>query len=249
MRGQLLEQLAVSSDDCIAFIGGGGKTTAMLALAAELAAVGAPCVVTTTTKIWPPADVPLVLQEGNPDFISEATATLDRRGQVAIGHNLTDRGKLAGVSGETVEALRSTGAAVLVEADGSAGRPLKVHATHEPVIPHCATLVVAVAGLDVLGMPVGLDSVHRLDPFLTLTGADPGDPIGEEHVIAAVSAMTHRIAPSMRRAVLLNKLDSPQARVSAGHIASTLCAGDPDLVVLPTIGGRPVARHEAGAIA
>ena len=44
---------------------------------------------------------------------------------------------------------------VLVEADGSAGRPLKAHADHEPVVSPRADLVIAVIGVDCLGAPAG----------------------------------------------------------------------------------------------
>ena len=50
---------------------------------------------------------------------------------------------------------------VLVEADGSAGRPLKAHAEHEPVVSARADLVIAVIGVDCLGRPMDDEHVHR----------------------------------------------------------------------------------------
>ena len=54
----------------------------------------------------------------------------------------------------------------LIEADGARRLPLKAPATHEPVIPEGASLVVAVAGIDGAGRPVS--EVHRPELYARL---------------------------------------------------------------------------------
>ncbi len=66
---------------------------------------------------------------------------------------------------------------VLVEADGSRGRPLKAPAEHEPVIPASTDVVVAVVGLSVIGQALSEEFVHRPARVAALTGCRLGDTV------------------------------------------------------------------------
>ena len=65
---------------------------------------------------------------------------------------------------------------IIVEADGAAGRPLKVPADHEPVIPAATTVVVVVASLAAIGGRI-VDVTHRPERVVALLGC------GEDHVL------------------------------------------------------------------
>ena len=73
---------------------------------------------------------------------------------------------------------------VLVEADGSAGKPLKAHAAHEPVIPDNAAQVICVAGASGLNRPIS-EAVHRPEIFFQMTNCAVATP---KAVAAALKA-------------------------------------------------------------
>jgi probable selenium-dependent hydroxylase accessory protein YqeC len=124
----------------LSFVGAGGKTTLIEYFAAEAIRRGKRVAITTTTKIW--TKEPYVLWadlgrgEARPDFVRVGKAVED--------------GKLTALEAEEVAELGSAYDLVLIEADGSKGRPLKYPAEYEPVIPSFSDHVIVVAGLDAL---------------------------------------------------------------------------------------------------
>lgn len=102
-------------------------------------------------------------------------------GHISVGHSIAPDGKMRGLDTDilihTITALHQKIQATrkhplsrvacrhlwpiwIIEADGAAGRPLKAHAAHEPVIPSCATEIIMMAGLDALGQTLK-NVVHR----------------------------------------------------------------------------------------
>ena len=144
----LHQALGLQRPALAAAVGGGGKTTLLFALAAESAEHGMTIVTTTTKMTLPPESKQLPLIVGA-DEASRAAALDDaqRRGLSAavVGAGRGDRGRILGVQpGWPARALRAPGVGlVAVEADGSAGRPFKAPAEHEPVIPDGVDLVIA----------------------------------------------------------------------------------------------------------
>lgn len=124
----------------LSLVGAGGKTTLIEFLAAEAVHQGKRVAITTTTKIW--AKAPYALWpdlskvEEQPDF-------------VRVGKTVAD-GKLTALQEGEVAELGSAYDLVLIEADGSKGKPLKYPAEYEPVIPSFSDGVIVVAGLDAL---------------------------------------------------------------------------------------------------
>ena len=180
----------------LATVGGGGKTTLLFALAAERAAArgdDSVSVLTTTTKFTVPRAAeafPTVLAT-NP--LVRAAAIADARGRglptVLVASGRGDRGRLLGVEpGWPAEALGIDGVAFVgVEADGSAGRPFKAPASHEPVIPDRATHVVAVAGVEALGARLDSRRVQRPERVSALTGAAEGAEVTAAMIGAVLS--------------------------------------------------------------
>ena len=148
-----------SGPELVAFVGGGGKTSLLFALAAALPGR---VIITTTTRIFA-AQMRLAPAVVYADDLSPLGTLLDVHGRcLVVGH--VDGDKARGVDPDLPGRLlaRPDVDAVVVEADGSRMRPVKAPAEHEPVIPPQATLVVPVAGLDALEGP--LDEVaHRAE--------------------------------------------------------------------------------------
>jgi molybdenum cofactor cytidylyltransferase len=84
------------------------------------------------------------------------------------------------------EIAAKTLATVVVEADGSRGKPFKAPDTHEPVIPLSASLVVVVVGADAIGQPIGA-ICHRPERVTALTGAELHDLVSVDHIVAVAS--------------------------------------------------------------
>ena len=160
----LSRSLALNKDTprVIAVYGAGGKTTLLNRLASELAAAGAKAVLTTTTKIYRPPDMPLVLAGSPDEALRSLPGVLARDKTAALGRRLLEEEKVEGIDPAWVTPLlRETGAYLLVEADGAAGKPLKGYAPYEPVLPAAAHIIIPVIGLDALGARLLPGHVHR----------------------------------------------------------------------------------------
>ena len=191
-----------------AIIGGGGKTTLMEALAGELSQKGS-VILTTTTHIRRPAQYEM-LTGADEALVS---AALSRSHIVCVGE-AAEEGKLRAPQ-LSIEALARLADFVLVEADGSKGLPLKAHEAHEPVIPSCAQRVVAVAGIDGVGRPIG-EVCHRSARYAQLALAD------EESAVTPELAARVLNAESGFDRVYINKVESAATYEAAQAMAKEL---------------------------
>jgi probable selenium-dependent hydroxylase accessory protein YqeC len=173
--------LGISSGDVVAFVGAGGKSSAILAVADELAEAGMTFLVAPTTKMFVNEAEkmgPLVTSEDVDELRAKAEEALsDGAPGVVAGSGLLSKNRIGGVEPTAIASLASLADVVLVEADGSRRRPIKGTAEHEPALPEAATLVVAVGNISAFGMPVDEEHVHRPELFSKLTGIGPGQSI------------------------------------------------------------------------
>ncbi|ACB85772.1 selenium cofactor biosynthesis protein YqeC [Natranaerobius thermophilus] len=105
---------------------------------------------------------------------------------------------------------------ILVEADGSARLPLKLHNNFEPVLPASCDLVIVMAGIDALGKPLD-QVVHRWELADELLKQTPENDLAPETIVDSelfskiVLAAGHRarsqVKSSARIIPLINKLD------------------------------------------
>ena len=211
--------LQMETHRLVALVGAGGKTSTLYALAKEGALAGKRVVVTTTTHIMPHPALPLT------DHMEELPRLLEEHPVVTLGQFL--RSDKLSQAGRAEECLRWADL-VLVEADGARLRPLKAPAEHEPVIPSGASAVVAAAGLDCLGKPIG-EICHRPQLVAALLG------VGEEHIltpadVAAVLASPQGGRKSVRDTMafrcLLNKADTPEREAGGREIQELLAQQD-----------------------
>ena len=142
----------------VAFMGSGGKTTLLQAAAAACAAAGGAAILTTTTRC---EVLPGVAAVSWDELVSSGAAALPPVVYVHAGE--AEPGKWAGLTPEQVDELGGLvpDRVVLVEVDGAAGLPLKLHRPGEPVWPGRTSLAVVVMGVGAVGSKAG-GAVHRL---------------------------------------------------------------------------------------
>ena len=192
-----------------AVIGGGGKTTLLRTLGEELARSGARVILATTTKFLPFPGIETV--PGGEREIAEA---LGRAPLVCAAAPWGESGKLA-ESPVPMARLAALADYVLVEADGSAGLPLKAHAPHEPVIPAEAARTILVVGASGFGRPIR-EAAHRPERYAQLAECDI-----ETAVTPEIAARVLR-AEGLGDLVLANQAETPEAREMARKMAESL---------------------------
>ena len=233
---ELRRALRIQPKEVVAFVGGGGKTTAMFRLADELVAQGWRVVTTTTTRIFAAqialAPHHLTHPQGRPadQLLSALAHDLSSYPHTLVtGPTDHEVGKAFGVEPNVVRAMTTLSEvdAILDEADGSRMRPFKAPADHEPVVPSCTTLLVPVVGIDVLGRPLTDKYVHRAARVADLAGVEAGVVVTPD-VVAAV--LTHpqgglKGLPAGARVLpLVNKVEGAEPLKSARHLADRLLA-------------------------
>ncbi len=153
------------------------------------------------------------------------------------------RGKVEGISPSLADELYHDSEVhyLVVEADGSAGHPVKAPAEHEPVIPSSVTMVVAMMGLEAMGARLDEGTAFRVEQVKNVTGLHTGDiltPGGLAKVFLHPAGVFKGTPEDARRVVFLNKADLIREERKAIELADILLA-DPlkeiDRVVLGSV--------------
>lgn len=194
-----------------AVVGSGGKTTLLRTLGEELAGAGHTVLLCTTTKIFPFDGLPCARTEEELEKLRREHRLL------CAGTPYLNTGKLTALSVPLAE-LASWFDYVLVEADGSAQRPFKAHAAHEPVVPPEARRVVCMVGLSGLGAPIE-EVAHRPELYADLAGVSVQTPVTAE-IAAAVLRQEDR---GWR--FFINQADTPERWAWGRELASLLPGG------------------------
>lgn len=171
----LAGELGLGDRALVAFVGAGGKKTAMAHLTETATEQGRRAGYTTTTHM-PPPDYPLVLT----DTPSEGLGSVDT--PVAFAHERVPNPeratrKVRGHDPGTIGRLFEQDAFdwLLVKADGARRRECKAPGDDEPVIPARSTHVVPVVSVTAIGKPLDEQTVHRPDRVAALTDLDVGE--------------------------------------------------------------------------
>lgn len=200
----------------IAFVGSGGKTTAMFQLARQfLSRQNEGVIVTTTTHLSESelrfADKVLVASPGEDlnSLLSKIPKCL-----VLVSGSVTADHKLGGLSPEQMkqiwELAQEKKIPILLEADGSRGRPIKAPTEYEPVIPEFVSHVIVTAGLSGLGKYIDDKFIHRPEIFMKLADLTPEDAITPKSVAKVLShplGGLKGIPERAKRILLLNQAD------------------------------------------
>ncbi|HSM71015.1 MAG TPA: selenium cofactor biosynthesis protein YqeC, partial [Anaerolineales bacterium] len=218
----LAKALRLSPSSCVAFVGAGGKSTAMFDLAKEHAGT---VIVTATSHlgVW---QIPLVdFHIAAQDLSSLKHYGLKKEGSILITGEI-EGDRTRPISAEVLAWLhsycRSHSIPLLIEADGSRQKPLKAWADHEPPIPEFIDHVVQVVGMSGLGKPLTDELVHRAEMFAKLSGLQIGESITAE---ALTKVLTHadgglkHIPSEARKSMILNQADTPEVQ-SVAHALS-----------------------------
>jgi len=228
MKGLLLkEALGLKSREVISLVGGGGKTTLMFRLAKELLDGGKKVITTTTTRIMEPSseETPFLFVNADEKEIKRfVERNIGEYGHITLASERLGGGKLKGVSPSLIEDLCRSEVFdfMIIEADGSAGLPVKAPREGEPVIPSNTTLLVALLGTDGLGAELTEGKVFRPEIVSAITGIPMGGELTDEAMAALIShpkGITKGMPPFSRRIVFLNKVDIPDGEVKAEKVA------------------------------
>jgi probable selenium-dependent hydroxylase accessory protein YqeC len=242
----LIEALGLGPREHIALVGGGGKTTLMFALADELRRNRKRVITSTTTKVRHTEALQYkkaLLLEDDLDWKNKKAEGLNGEGLVFVGKRLLDSGKVEGIGASLADDIfhDSNVHYLVVEADGSAGHPLKAPAEHEPVIPSSATMVVAMMGLEAIGARLDETTAFRMEEVRKITNLDPGSvlaPSALAKVFVHPAGLFKGSPGKARRVVFLNKGDLIEEKRNATELAEILLtdpAGEIGCVVLGSL--------------
>ena len=234
---QLTTQLPLTGARCrvISLTGGGGKTSLMYRWATCLKDSGLTVITTTTTKLADSqrADSRFVKVSALETAIAvvEKTVSAGAHSSCPTLTLVSDRpaptGKVAGIEPQWIDRLAERFPAVffIVEADGSAGKPLKGYQDYEPVVPACTALLIPLVGLDALGCPADSAHVHRPDFFRRITGLAADELISPETVCTALlhpEGYLRTAPPQAMILPLLNKAETPQLQQMGQELAGCI---------------------------
>jgi molybdenum cofactor cytidylyltransferase len=216
--------------ESIAFVGAGGKTTAMFQLAREIQSQivnrQSSIIITATTHLG-------ISQVSQADQHIIAETITDLKELPDTGVTLVT-GPLEGERTQPVnkqvlfwlhEFSKRRGFPLLIEADGSRQRPLKAPAAYEPPIPDFVDTVIVVTGLSGLGKPLTEEFVFQAQRFREISNATNGQVVTPEMLIRVLSHPAgglKNIPPTARRVCLLNQAETPELQSIGGKIANEL---------------------------
>ncbi|HEU4746150.1 MAG TPA: selenium cofactor biosynthesis protein YqeC [Anaerolineales bacterium] len=247
MNVSLAKALRVSSSPCLAFIGAGGKTTAMFQLARELQA---PVIVTATSHLgtWQTGFADRHIIAGTPAPLEELEHGL--RGVILITGEIEGE-RTQPIHADLLNWLQQFcgyhAIPLLIEADGSRQKPLKAWEEHEPPIPSFVEQVVHVVGLHGMGKPLIDDYVHRAEFFSRLSGLDLQETITPDsllRVLAHPEGAIKNMPFGARKAVLLNQADTPELQSLAQGLSQPLLAFHDSVIISSLKQEKIFAVHE-----
>lgn len=249
---QLIEAFRDKQPTHLAFVGAGGKTSALFRVARELTTPPKSSrsyktiLVTTTTHFgaWQARLADQLVWIKSVAEVDELDQAMPEGILMLSGGEANDR--LSGLKQEELENVRQVAERLhlplLIEADGAHTRPLKAPDELEPVIPEFVQHVVVVAGLTGLGQPLSEKWVHRPKQFARLSGIDVGEMVTEQGLINVLrheQGGLKNIPPGSRKSVLLNQADTAELQAQGQAIAEHLLS-DYHSVIIASIsdGGK-----------
>ena len=203
----------ISQGSLIAVAGGGGKTGLIGLLEEELHEAGVPAIATVTTRLGRDQLASLELVQA--ESLEEAAEAAKRAAagqRILLGGPRREEGKprhgIPGVPSWWFPRLRAEGGSDLVwlvEADGSAGLPVKAHRETEPALPPRPYTLVIVLGAEALSRP-WREAVHRPEIFgRHVPLPETERPLAPEEIALFARKAWGRLEPDL---IFLNQLDA-----------------------------------------
>jgi probable selenium-dependent hydroxylase accessory protein YqeC len=187
----------------------------MSALANELVNENTRIISTTTTKIYEQqacGDI-IIIEKDIGKILSDLPQMLAEHRHITLAsEKLPAEGKLKGISPETIVGIAEMEQAdyIIIEADGAAMKPIKAPSAVEPVIPQNTTLVLAVVGIDALGLTIDRENVFRPEIVSRLTDLPIGGIITIDTIATLIThheGITKGSPPDARIIPVINKMD------------------------------------------
>ncbi|MAH10782.1 MAG: putative selenium-dependent hydroxylase accessory protein YqeC [Acidimicrobiaceae bacterium] len=207
---ELPEALGLTDREIVSFVGGGGKTTGLFALAATRSG---PTVVTTTTKMGRDRTGGLPVLIGPSDIEVAAAA---EKGSIIVWGD-ADENRATGVTVDACARYLDLVDTVVVEADGSRRRPFKAPLDYEPVVPPATTTLVACCGMAALYTPIR-EGCHRPERVAAIVGAGVEDLLTPDRLVQVLLSTegSTKDRPALARfAVVLNRVRAEHADLVA----------------------------------
>ena len=212
----------------VAFVGSGGKTSAIFQCAREY---NRPVLVTATTHLAVD-QIALADQHFFADAISELKERIPPGVTLITGRIQNDTNRTSGVTTAQLALIQALADAneipLLIEADGSRQRPLKAPAGHEPPIPEFVDAVVVLAGLSGLEQELTEETVHRPEIFSEITSLQIGNritPKALNQVLMHPTGGLKNIPAQAQRRIMLNQADTHRLQALATGMSRNLLEG------------------------
>lgn len=206
----LTSKISSSITPIISIVGAGGKTSLIFQLANEAKACGGSVLVTTTTKMWVPKKHQYDFIDLSGDAFKSHKTPLPT-GIYVTGINASQDGKMRGTSEIKLRESINKFDLVLIEADGSATKPLKGWKKSEPVIFPETSCTIGVVDISTIGQPITTEHIHRLNIFTELTKSSEGETVAIRHLQRLITSSNGLLGKSQGESfVYLNKVESEQ---------------------------------------
>jgi len=199
----------IQKGDTVSFVGAGGKTSLISALARELSREFF-VAVTTTTKVYPFDSRDFSNFFGGIDEYQPVNDIADMNIKIpAFFSGRDSEGKCLPLDDDGIMYLTEIFDVVLIEADGARGKSLKRPRANEPVVPDISNKVVWVTGMDVLGRKFSDELVFKPESFVE-TGMQDEDEIdirNLRHALYSSGGYLDKL-PGKEIYLVLNKVDA-----------------------------------------
>ena len=213
-------------------IGGGGKTSLMYYLLTILKQMSYAAVGTSTTK---QSSQPvrghcfINIQSAADHQAIKQAISMQCHATLVLGEDSSGQEKMIGIPSEWIDQLAAAHQDVVfvVEGDGSAGKSLKGHLVHDPVIPRSSSLVVVVVGIDSVGKSINFQNVHRPERICELTGAGPNAIITTDmmtQLLLHPQGYLHNCPQDSSVVLFINKVETAAQHQQAEKLAAQILA-------------------------
>ena len=231
----------------ISIVGAGGKSSFLQLLTWELIEKNKKIVLTTTTKMFVDQIIPflnrgIIIESFSSEIIKKDIKTYFEKADknnfailIVQQYKELAREKFSGPEANILDKWWKENLAdyFVIEADGARGKPIKAPSTNEPVIPEMTTDVIAIVGIDAIGLPLIEENVFRPQIFSQLTGLKEGSIINEEAIIALIKhpfGIFKNTPDKARRHVVFNKINS-KCRMEAAEKISMALLSDSEIKI------------------
>ena len=220
----------------LSLVGAGGKSSLLQIIAQELVGKKKKVIVTTTTRMFTHQVSPLlgagqIIESTDSGTMADSirryfSQNRDNGIAILLKERFMEEGreKFSGPKPYWLDKWWMEGLAdfFVIEADGAKGRPIKAPSQHEPVTASATTDVLAVIGIDSVGLPLVEKNVFRSTLFSQLTGLKGDKLITKKEVLVLINhpAGLYKDSPNLaRRLLFLNKVNNSEKEQIAEEIA------------------------------